>query len=310
MPQRRPALAPWPLAAFLPPRPVPAARAPGAAALTGLGVGPAGARRFRLYRPPSLRPGEALPLLVMLHGCDQDAAGFAASTRMDALAARERFFVLYPEQDRGAHLQGCWHWYDHRRAAREAATVMAIVDQVCRFYAVDRARIAVAGLSAGAGMAALLASRYPERFRAVAMHSGIAPGVAHSAATALHAMRGRRLPADAAHDGADWPPLLVIQGSVDRTVAPANGAAAARLWAQRGLARPDPSRSVRRGRRHPMKVTDYRQGRRLVATLCEVDGLAHAWSGGAPGRRYSDAGGPDAARLIWAFAKRRFGEAA
>ena len=36
----------------------------------------------------------------MLHGCGQDAKGFAASTRMNRVAARERFMVLYLEQDR------------------------------------------------------------------------------------------------------------------------------------------------------------------------------------------------------------------
>ena len=64
--------------------------------LSGMALGPGGARRYRLYRPPELQPGERLPLLVMLHGCGQDAAGFALSTRMNALAKRERFLMLYP----------------------------------------------------------------------------------------------------------------------------------------------------------------------------------------------------------------------
>ncbi len=59
-----------------------------------------GTRRFRLYRPPDARIGERLPLMVMLHGCGQDAKSFATSTRMNHIAARERFLVLYPEQDR------------------------------------------------------------------------------------------------------------------------------------------------------------------------------------------------------------------
>jgi poly(3-hydroxybutyrate) depolymerase len=50
--------------------------------------------------------------------------------------------------------------------------------------------MALAGLSAGASMAALLAIRHPARFRAIAMHSGIAPGMAQSLAGAFKAMRG------------------------------------------------------------------------------------------------------------------------
>ena len=35
--------------------------------------GRGGARRFRLYRPPDVKFSERLPLMVMLHGCGQDA---------------------------------------------------------------------------------------------------------------------------------------------------------------------------------------------------------------------------------------------
>ena len=95
--------------------------------LPGLALGPAGARRYRLYRPAGVAAGERLPLLVMLHGCGQDADRLAASTRMNRVAERERFLVLYPEQERLANAQGCWNWFDPRggRAQREAASVLA-----------------------------------------------------------------------------------------------------------------------------------------------------------------------------------------
>ncbi|WP_039919588.1 extracellular catalytic domain type 1 short-chain-length polyhydroxyalkanoate depolymerase, partial [Thauera linaloolentis] len=162
--------------------------------IAGQAIGPAGLRRFHLFRPPGVRNDERLPLLVMLHGCGQTAAQFAHSTRMNGIALRERFLVLYPEQDRTANPQGCWNWYDtrSRHADAEAATLLAAIDQVCLLYPVDREAVALAGISAGASMAALLAIRHPTRFRAVAMHSGVPPGSAHSAATALAAMRGRR----------------------------------------------------------------------------------------------------------------------
>lgn len=299
------------------PRTPPLARAPKAARaapagpgdwLPGLALSPGGARRYRLYRPPGLRPGETLPLLVMLHGCDQDAAGFAASTRMNGIARRERFLVLYPEQERLAHTQRCWRWYDTRsgRAQAEAALLMAAIDQVCRLYPVDPARIALAGLSAGAGMAALLATRHPERFRALVMHSGVAPGAAHSTATALAAMRGQRLPSADGPADPPWPPLLVIQGGSDPVVSPRNGAAAALLWAERAGASAAAPRVVQRGQRHPMAVTDFRHQGRTVATLVDVPRLGHAWSGGAARQPYSDPKGPDASRLAWAFVARQF----
>jgi poly(hydroxyalkanoate) depolymerase family esterase len=277
---------------------------------TDFAAGMAGALRYRLFRPPGVRRSERLPLLVMLHGCGQDAKALAVGTRMNQIAARERFLVLYPEQDRLSNLQGCWNWHQTRsgKAQVEAGAIAAAIDQICLTQPVDPARIALAGISAGAGMAALLATRYPERFRAIAMHSGIAPGVAHSSATALAAMRGRRVavPLAPLADGVHLPAMLVIQGSADPLIAPGNGVEAAQLWATREGAKAGPPRTVQRGARYPVNITDYRSQGRLVATLCEIVGLGHAWSGGAASQTYSDPKGPDASRMIWAFAARQF----
>lgn len=279
--------------------------------LAGLVMGPAGMRRYRLFRPPGVEPGERLPLLVMLHGCGQDAKSFAASTRMNVIASRGRFFVLYPEQDPMANAHGCWNWFDTRsgRAYGEATLLMSAIDQVCQLYPVDRTRVAVAGLSAGASMAALLAARNPGRFKAVVMHSGIPPGTAHSTASAMHAMQGQRstraLPA-ASPFTIPWPPLMVIHGGRDSVVSVHNGQAAVRVWADAMGALPGTTRSVQRGNRYGMRVTDFKLRGSTVATLCEIDGLGHAWSGGAAQKPYGDARGPDASRMIWAFAAKQF----
>jgi poly(hydroxyalkanoate) depolymerase family esterase len=250
----------------------------------------------------------------MLHGCSQDAQALAASSKMNRLAQVERFMVLYPEQDRLSNLQNCWNWYDTRagRAQREADSIAFAVEHVCLTQPVDRQRMALVGLSAGAGLASLLAVRQPERFVAVVMHSGIGPGLANSSATAIRAMRGHRLvvplaPLDA---GLHLPALLVIQGNVDPIVAPSNAAQAAQLWADCEGAYAGPPRTVQRGKRYPAKVTDFRNQGRLVATLCLIDGLGHAWSGGAQGLPYSDPKGPDASRMAWSFMQKQFATAA
>lgn len=276
-----------------------------------MGLGVVGSRRYRLYKPPDCHIGPLRPLLVMLHGCAQDGQAISSVTQMNRIAAREGFFVLYPEQDRLVNVQGCWNWFATRtgQAQREADAVMAMVDQVCKAQRIDGDEVAIAGLSAGASLAGLLASRQPARFRAVVMHSGIAPGAAQSQATALRAMRGRgpalaALPVPA--NGLRLPPLLVIQGSADHVVAPRNGLDAALLWAACEGAKPGPKRSVQRGNRYSATVTDYKVATRLVATHCLINGLGHAWSGGAKGRAYSDEAGPDASRMVWAFVAKQF----
>ncbi|MEO6410185.1 MAG: PHB depolymerase family esterase [Burkholderiaceae bacterium] len=132
---------------------------------------------------------------------------------------------LYPEQDAIANPRRCWNWFDLRsgRAAAEAASICAGDRSDAALYPVDPRRVAVAGLSAGASMAALLATRYPQRFTAVAMHSGVAPDARQSSATIVSAMQGRRTAAPlAVHEA--LPPLLIVHGSVDRVAANRNPA--------------------------------------------------------------------------------------
>jgi poly(hydroxyalkanoate) depolymerase family esterase len=293
--------------------------------IAGVATGPAGARRFHLHIPPglALRPREKLPLLVMLHGCDQTGLEFAQSTRMGKLAARQRFLVLYPEQDRFANAQGCWNWFQQRNgmANAEAATLLAAVVQVAQSYPIDVARVAVAGLSAGGSMAALMGARFAAHFAAVIVHSGVTPGTADSALSALAAMGGHRtghLPTPHASNisnististisnAAPLPPLLVLQGTSDHVVSPRNGLAMAQLWAQALGAKASVATSQQRGKRYPMQVTPFKRQGRTVVELRDIVGLGHAWSGGGAKLAYSDPAGPDASALTWAFAARAF----
>lgn len=274
--------------------------------ISGHAIGAGGMRRYYLFRPSGVSALERLPLLVMLHGCSQNARNFASSTRMNALASSARALVLYPEQDMRFNPQGCWNWYDTKsgQAKAEVSTLMAVINQVCLFYPVDRKSVAIAGFSAGASMATLLATLHPERFRAVAMHSGVPPGSASSAASAVAAMRGLQRSA-APGRLQSWPPLLVVHGKKDRVVSINNASAAAELWANALGARQGTARTVKRGQRHANQVTDYRVGRRVVVSLNEITGLGHGWSGGDGRQHFSDPEGPDASRLIWRFFDRQ-----
>ncbi len=160
-------------------------------------------------------------------------------------------------------------------------------------------------------MAALLVARYPDRFAAVVMHSGIPPGTAHSTLSALGAMHGHRatkpLAAPLARAAAGWPPLMVIHGAGDRVVAASNGLAAARAWADAMGATSSKERSAATGQALPGDRDHFKHGASTAATLVEIDRLGHAWSGGAAGQPYSDGAGPDASRMAWAFAARQFG---
>src|SRR5262245_65670673 len=112
-------------------------------------------RAYRLYLPAAASRGDRLPLLVMLHGCRQDAQVFAEGTRMNPLAERHDFIVLYPEQSRTANPLGCWNWFQPAvlKGAGEAAAIVRIVRKVAKTYAVDTTRVYVDGMSAGGDLA-------------------------------------------------------------------------------------------------------------------------------------------------------------
>ena len=254
----------------------------------------AGTRGYKLY-VPSGYSGQAVPLVVMLHGCTQTAADFAAGTRMNELAERETFLVAYPEQAAKANGQRCWNWFlpaHQRRDAGEPSLLAGITRQVMETHQVDPGRVFVAGLSAGGAMAAVLAATYPDLYAAAGVHSGLAHGSARDVSSAFAAMK-EGPPAETRTPGQHIP-LIVFQGVRDTTVAPANAAALLSPWS--ATATPETLTGpgwTRRVWRDPAGTA--------VAEWWSVDNLGHAWSGGSPDGSFTNPAGPDASAELVRF---------
>jgi poly(hydroxyalkanoate) depolymerase family esterase len=270
---------------------------------------------YALYLPGNA-PVAGMPLVVMLHGCQQSAEELAQGTRINLLADRFGFAVLYPEQSKTAHVHRCWHWYENSAdgGRGEAASVVSLVQAVLAQHELDAARVYVAGMSAGAGLAAMLAVEYPTLFAAVGLHSGVVFGDAHSAISAMDVMRrgSRRDPVqlvDAAVDVARYPgmPAFIMHGELDSVVSNAN---AEQLTTQflrlngfidaKGAWR---SGEVREETQGDGVIRDFVKGGRRVVRSCVARGLGHAWSGGDDTVQFHSSKGLDATALLWEFFK-------
>jgi poly(hydroxyalkanoate) depolymerase family esterase len=280
--------------------------------------GKTGSLRYKLFIPNGYT-GAPLPLIVMLHGCGQDADDFASGTGMNELAEKFQCLVAYPEQSAGANGGKCWNWFEeahHQRDQGEPALIAGVTRKILAEYAVDEARVFVAGLSSGGAMAVILGRTYPDLFTAVGCHSGLAHGSATDRLGAMRAMRDGADPGRLARNGiASSGPIIVFHGDIDSTVHLKNSdgvvqqsidsyAAGVPRRRQKLAMALSEERGEMTGRGFTRNIHRGVAGE-IVAEQWTVHGAGHAWSGGSGRGSYTDAQGPDASEAMLRFFIRR-----
>jgi poly(hydroxyalkanoate) depolymerase family esterase len=240
------------------------------------------------YVPAELPSGR--PLVVVMHGCTQNAAAMEAAG-WNALADKHQFAVLYPQQRSANQQLSCFTWYapgDIGRAAGEAESVMQMIDASIAAHGVDRSRVFVTGLSAGGAMAAVMLAAYPDRFRAGSIMAGVpykcaadvtsGQSCASSGATKTAAQWGSLVREAYPGFGGAYPRVQIWHGSMDYTVATSNAAELVKQWTNVwGIDETaDATETISKATR-----TQYMAGSQVAVELYLVNGMGHAIATGA-----------------------------
>lgn len=181
------------------------------------------------YVPSGLPAGR--PLVIALHGCEQQAKDYGYGAGWTKLADEYRFALLLPQQTQANNPMKCFSWFQPKD---EAASIRAMVQMMQDDYKVDAKELYVTGLSAGGAMTAALLADYPE-VKGGGIVAGIPFGCANdpiiSASTCMNPGVDKtpqewgdlvRAAAPGHIAGQGRPKVSVWQGAADNTVKPKN----------------------------------------------------------------------------------------
>ncbi len=270
-------------------------------------------RDYLVHLPPAYRRGVSLPVVMILHGCDQDHDDIRHVADMDRLADRYGFIVVYPfvTSYPGPRMKNCWAFWlasQIRSGAGEVEDLWQILAAVRRRFGGDPARLHVAGLSSGAGMAiAMLVARCDRIASGAAIaglpysESALTVGRRHPTfrpksrvVDAMNREMGRRK---------RRVPLLVVQADGDPVVSARAGRRVRDTWTAAFADDSTAARAQQSGTTGGIpwarrRYTDGK-GRTVVETLM-LEHRGHGWYGGRDGK-YGFADGPDVSDAMWRF---------
>jgi len=258
-----------------------------------------------LYSPPGLADHDEAPLVVLLHGCGQHAMGFAHASGFVQAARAGRFRLLCPEQRERANAWRCWNWFHPpAQAGRgELQVILRALDATAEH--VRCGPVAAVGLSAGAGLAALLGLHHADRFDAVVTVA--APpllGRANLQDPRQVMKQGLAIsPTLAALGLQACAPLLVLHGADDEVVTPrcADQLAEQALHVLRRAARAAAASNPQWTEQALPDGREHRVDGRVVLRVQLLPGLGHTWSGALGGHPHVAEAGPPLRDLALGF---------
>lgn len=255
-------------------------------AVSNFGSNP-GALNMYKYVPANLPAGR--PLVVVLHGCSQNAAAMEAAG-WNKLADQYQFAVLYPEQVSANNPVTCFNWAgeygdpaDLTRGMGENESIMEMVDYMHTTHGTDNAKTYIMGFSAGGSFVPVMLATWPERFAA----ASIMEGIAYKCATTVNGAYSCMSPGTD-KTPQEWGDLVrnaytfsgtrarvqIWTGTSDTTVVPMNGGELIDQWTNVFGTDTTADETEMIGSGATRKA--YKVGGNTVVETYSVTGLAHA----------------------------------
>lgn len=162
--------------------------------ISNFGSNPGNLKMFN-YLNKKYNKNEPEPIVVVLHGCGQNANDVAELTGWNKLADLNNFIVLYPQQKFSNNSNLCFNWFkskDIDKGKGECESIYQMIQYLSENYNIDKNKIYITGLSAGAAMSMALLATHPQTFSAGAIFAGTAYRIANNPVTAMNVMIGNR----------------------------------------------------------------------------------------------------------------------
>lgn len=262
-----------------------------------------GTMEYQVFVPSGL--SGRVPLFVHIHGGNVSVVDVAQQSRLNELAIQRGFVVVYPQED-PARNAGIWDGdvaAAEGREGRATSLIAQITREVMAAHPVDPRRVFVGGISAGSTMAIVMAAQYPDLYTAMQAEGGDRYGPATvgeqpAGRDVLEAMgpRARRIP------------FMLSIGTLDPFGITTNTGSVMRHWliAQDGAddgeingsipLTPASTRTGFDGKNYSVETYHDAQGC-VLAELWRIEGMFHAYSGGAPAAIYDITADPDAPHM-------------
>lgn len=266
-------------------------------------------RNYKLTTPYDLT--QKRPLLVLLHGCRQNASIILEKSLLEDQALSRNFFILTPEQSSLMNMSLCWNWFYSEQQKRSPFTemggIVATLKALITIEQIDSERIYVAGLSAGGALTHALSVCYPDVFKGAAIHSGLAFKSAENLQEGQNILKttklkspqylGAKALACAPDVKRKLKKVLIIQGLDDESVRPMHAQLISDTnWAMRN----ESYAEERTNKKYPHGYTIeiiQRKSQNFQEISYFVKGLKHAWGGGE-NFDYFDPAAPSSNELI------------